>query len=201
MPGSRPVKTTLWAVTSDGSRGERESALAGMPYSTCDVDGMPVVQVMVALERVMLLAARSVVSGGAAAAGVVVMMGVRLVPPRAFGVASGVCSGRGEPVKPRVGVFVGERVGVGEKSGPAVDIGPWVGGRVAVAAGRAVCVAVASGATGAFENGVAVASSAGVAVGKDCEAIGAGTTPGDGVIVSVPVGVVVTVRVVVTGCA
>jgi hypothetical protein len=83
------------------------------------VAGKLVVHETVALERVMLLVARSVVRAGASVA---TTLGVRLTVAKPVGKASAVRSGVALSVDSTVGVGVrvGERVGVGEKNGPTV---------------------------------------------------------------------------------
>ena len=137
VPGNRSLSTTRCAVTNDGSTVERKVTFESVPYSTCDVVGRLVVQVTVALERVMLLVDSSEVCAGV---NVAAMPGVRLTVARPVGTANKVRAGEIVPivvmspagVEVRVGVREG--VGVGEKIGPTVTSASCAG----VEAGRGV---------------------------------------------------------------
>jgi hypothetical protein len=104
-----PVNTCRWLITRELSTADRTIGPAPVPNSTWEVEGTFVVHVMVAPERVMLLAEIPVASGGIAVGtllGVVVAVGIS------------------------VAIAVGERVGVAVDKTVAVLIR--VGVRVAV---------------------------------------------------------------------
>jgi hypothetical protein len=152
------------------------------------VVGSVVDQVTLALERVMLLVARSAIWAGTS---VVVMLGVRLTVGRPVGLASTVGTGESVPLRPNtvdVGVRVGERVGVAEKIGPTVPNAAWTG----VEAGRGVGVAVrwmfgvGDGLRATVEVAVAVEVGVGVRVAV---AVSVGVAVAEAVAVPVPVDV------------
>src|SRR6266568_3376478 len=110
---------------SDVSIAERDVPTASAPYSTCELAGTLVVQLMVALERVTLLESIVVNSGGTA---VGVTDGVGLAVGLTVWVAVGVLVD--VPVGVMVGVVVrvGVRVMVGVQVGPAgVLVAVWEG--------------------------------------------------------------------------
>jgi hypothetical protein len=150
---------------SDVSRMDLDVPTVCGPYSTCELAGSFVVQVMVALERVTLLESIAVKSGGAAVGvtvGVVlavgftvwVMVGTLVDVPVGITVCVlarvGVRVTVGVPVGPpgvRVAVSVGDGVdeapGIGMLVAEAPGVGVLVAEAVLVAAGVMVAVAVA----------------------------------------------------------
>jgi hypothetical protein len=176
---------------SEASTFERDMSPAAVPNSTCDVAGMLVVQVMVAPERVMLLAARAWKRGGAAVGvmvGVVVMVGMVVSDGMRVRVDVGT----------RLAVGVAETVAVAVRVAVRMAVGENVGAGVWVAPGVAVAVVVFGVAV--FTVGVGVGDwdvVTEVAVGV-AEFAGVGVT----VRVAVDVGVEVAVRVgVAASCA
>jgi hypothetical protein len=160
-----PESTCRWLMTRELSTAERTSWPTPVPYSTCEVEGRFVVQLMVAPERVRLLTEMPVASGAMAVGtllGVLVEVGTSVA--MAVGVRVSVAVASAVAVLVRVGVRVGVDVGVKSSIRMTAVVADGVGDGEG---GPTVAVAVASAVavTNAVRVGVGVPANVGVSVG------------------------------------